>query len=128
MTVYAIAMFSIGDPGAYERYQARFMGVMENLSAPKNHSVECRRIVRGVARRNRTIFAADRILARDTHRSWQSEKGHIGKAMLSRYAGVLDSPLYYIAGPSVMVSGLRATLNDSGVDDDDIRTEEFPGY
>ena len=28
MKVYAIAMFSIGDPAAYERYQARFMGVM----------------------------------------------------------------------------------------------------
>ncbi len=48
--------------------------------------------------------------------------------MLSRYAGDLDLPLYYIESPPGMVSGLRAMLNDNGVDDDDIRTEEFPGY
>ena len=43
MTVYAIAMFSIGDPGAYERYQARFMGVMNRyegqLLAADKHPV-----------------------------------------------------------------------------------------
>jgi hypothetical protein len=27
-----------------------------------------------------------------------------------------------------MVAGLRAMLNDAGIDDDDIRTEEFTGY
>jgi ferredoxin-NADP reductase len=62
------------------------------------------------------------------NRPWQGEKGYIGTAMLSRYAGGLDSPLYYLAGPPGMVNGLRTMLNDNDVDDDDIRTEEFPGY
>jgi ferredoxin-NADP reductase len=63
-----------------------------------------------------------------SHRPWQGEKGQINQAMLSRHAGGLDSPVYYIAGPPGMVAGLRAVLNSNGVDDDDIRTEEFPGY
>jgi hypothetical protein len=53
-----------------------------------------------------------------SRKPWQGEKGHICKAMLSRYAPDLDLPLYYIAGPPGMVSGLRAMLNDNGVDDD----------
>lgn len=43
MTVYAIAMFSIRDPAAYERYQARFVGVMNRykgqLLAADKHPV-----------------------------------------------------------------------------------------
>jgi hypothetical protein len=38
------------------------------------------------------------------------------------------SPIYYIAGPPGMVKGLHAMINGTGVDDDDIRTEEFDGY
>lgn len=74
------------------------------------------------------LFIATVTHLEKSRKPWQGEKGHIGKAMLSRYAGDLDLPLYYIAGPPGMVSGLRAMLNDNGVDDDDIRTEEFPGY
>jgi ferredoxin-NADP reductase len=38
------------------------------------------------------------------------------------------SPIYYVAGPPAMVKTGRAMLNDAGIDDDDIRTEEFGGY
>jgi Na+-transporting NADH:ubiquinone oxidoreductase subunit NqrF len=48
--------------------------------------------------------------------------------MLSKYLNDLRGPIYYIAGPPVMVSGLRKMLVASGVDEDDIRTEEFAGY
>ena len=37
-------------------------------------------------------------------------------------------PIYYIAGPPAMVAALRSMLNEAGVDDDDIRTEDFTGY
>jgi hypothetical protein len=40
----------------------------------------------------------------------------------------LTGPIYYIAGPPQMVAGLRMMLNKAGIDDDDIRTEEFTGY
>jgi len=34
----------------------------------------------------------------------------------------------YIAGPPTMVQGARRTLSELGIDEDDIRTEEFAGY
>jgi ferredoxin-NADP reductase len=48
--------------------------------------------------------------------------------MLSRYLLGLNGPIYYIAGPSGMVSAMTALLNSSGISDDDIRTEEFGDY
>jgi Mn2+/Fe2+ NRAMP family transporter len=36
--------------------------------------------------------------------------------------------LYYSAGPPAMVAGMRAMLLSAGVDEDDIRTEDFAGY
>jgi|SRR5687767_4355153 len=37
-------------------------------------------------------------------------------------------PVFYAAGPPAMVGTLRETLNRAGVDDDDIRSEDFVGY
>ena len=59
---------------------------------------------------------------------WRGERGRITADMLSRFLKDAVSPVYYIAGPPAMVSGLRAVLNSLGVDDDDIRVEEFAGY
>jgi ferredoxin-NADP reductase len=62
------------------------------------------------------------------HMDWPYEKGHINREMLSRYLLGLNGPIYYIAGPSGMVSAMTALLNSSGISDDDIRTEEFGDY
>ena len=59
---------------------------------------------------------------------WNGETGWIDKEMLSRYLGELHGPIFYIAGPPAMVRGMRKMLAASGVDEDDIRTEEFAGY
>jgi ferredoxin-NADP reductase len=48
--------------------------------------------------------------------------------MLSRYLLGLQGPIYYIAGPSGMVTAMTDLLTSSGVSDDDIRTEEFGDY
>jgi hypothetical protein len=40
----------------------------------------------------------------------------------------LARPIYYVAGPPQMVTGLRTILNKAGINDDDSRTEEFTGY
>jgi Na+-transporting NADH:ubiquinone oxidoreductase subunit NqrF len=61
-------------------------------------------------------------------RSWGGETGFIDQEMLSRYLKRAASPIYYIAGPPAMVTALREMLNHAGVDDDDIRMEEFAGY
>jgi ferredoxin-NADP reductase len=59
---------------------------------------------------------------------WKGETGHISPEMLHRRVGKLRGPIFYIAGPPSMVAAARHTLVDAGVDEDDIRTEEFAGY
>ena len=61
-------------------------------------------------------------------REWHGETGVITRAMLLKYIGDLTLPIYYIAGPPPMVTAMRKTLSQSGVNDDNIRTEEFSGY
>ncbi|MDX1633082.1 MAG: FAD-dependent oxidoreductase [Marinobacter sp.] len=60
--------------------------------------------------------------------SWHGETGHVDKAMLEKYLDDLTKPIYYLDGPPDMVEGLFKVLTDAGVDEDNIRTEEFPGY
>ena len=64
----------------------------------------------------------------NSHRSWRGDTGRIDQAMLSRYLKDAVSRVYYIAGPPEMVKSLHTTVTEFGVDDDDIRTEEFGGY
>lgn len=59
---------------------------------------------------------------------WTGEQGRIDTRMLSRHLPDLHGPLYYAAGPSTMVSGMRDLLMEAGVSDQDVRCEEFPGY
>jgi len=60
--------------------------------------------------------------------AWPYEKGHINREMLTRYLLGLEGPIYYIAGPSGMVTSMTSLLNSSGVSDDDMKTEEFGDY
>jgi ferredoxin-NADP reductase len=48
--------------------------------------------------------------------------------MLGRHLDGVGNPIFYVAGPSGMVRASRTMLVASGVDEDDIRTEEFTGY
>lgn len=59
---------------------------------------------------------------------WEGETERISKEMFDRYAPDRDDAVYYTAGPAGMVAAMRALLNESGVSNDDIRTEEFSGY
>jgi ferredoxin-NADP reductase len=66
---------------------------------------------------------------------WTGTTGHIDRGMIEKYlqgdsspGGDPAGPIHYIAGPPRMVAALRAMLNDGGIDDDDIRTEDFAGY
>ncbi len=61
-------------------------------------------------------------------RPWKGETGLIDQDMLSKYLKGVENAIYYIAGPAAMVGGLHRVLNAHGVDDDDIRIEEFAGY
>src|ERR1700730_12994420 len=60
--------------------------------------------------------------------SWPCETGHINREMLTRHLLGLNGPIYYIAGPSGMVTAMSELLKSSGVNEDDMRTEEFGDY
>jgi ferredoxin-NADP reductase len=63
-----------------------------------------------------------------SRREWKGETGLISQEMLSRHLTSLQGPIYYVAGPPAMVEGMRKMLVGAGVDEDDIRTEDFAGY
>jgi ferredoxin-NADP reductase len=60
--------------------------------------------------------------------AWFGETGFVTEAMLVKHINDLALPIYYIVGPPAMVQAMRELLNDAGVNDDNIRTEEFSGY
>ena len=60
--------------------------------------------------------------------SWRGWTGHISSEMLLAQVGQVRGPVYYIAGPPDMVAATLQTLGSAGVNEDDIRTEEFAGY
>jgi ferredoxin-NADP reductase len=64
----------------------------------------------------------------DPSDAWEGERGHIDASMLGRHLEGMTNAIYYLTGPPGMVQGLRTMLGDAGVDEDDIRTEEFTGY
>ena len=66
---------------------------------------------------------------------WQGETGRLDNTMILRHLKLRDAPvhgtarpIYYIAGPPRMVAALHTMLNGAGIDDDEIRTEDFTGY
>jgi ferredoxin-NADP reductase len=63
-----------------------------------------------------------------SQRAWDGEKGLLTGEMLMKHLASVHGPIYYIAGPPAMVAALRTMLSTAGVDEDDIRTEEFAGY
>jgi ferredoxin-NADP reductase len=63
-----------------------------------------------------------------SRRRWDGERGKINRQMLEKYLGGLPSAIYYITGPPGFVAGMRTMLAETGIDDDNVRTEEFGGY
>lgn len=65
---------------------------------------------------------------RESRMPWQGETRAIDEHLLRQVAADLSTPIYYLAGPPDMVGAIRSALNRAGVDDDDMRSEEFYGY
>jgi ferredoxin-NADP reductase len=59
---------------------------------------------------------------------WTGENGYVNVEMLARFIDDLQAPVYYVAGPGGLVIAMQKTLTDAGVNEADIRTEEFAGY
>lgn len=59
---------------------------------------------------------------------WRGERGYFTAEILKKWLPNLRIPVFYLAGPAGGVTSMRLMLDAAGVSDDDIRTEEFPGY
>ena len=59
---------------------------------------------------------------------WEGETRPIGEELVKRAAKDLPHPVFYVAGPPGMVVAARRALAAAGIDDDDVRSEEFHGY
>jgi ferredoxin-NADP reductase len=73
-------------------------------------------------------FTATMTAIAKSRRQWTGETGVIDREMVLRHVPEPVGPIYYIAGPPAMVAAMRKMLASAGVDEDDIRTEEFSGY
>lgn len=78
-------------------------------------------------RENFRLIAAMTALS-ESDASWAGETGSIDRAMIERAGGSLTEATYYLAGPPGMVEAMRQVLDEAGVSDDAVRSEEFYGY
>ena len=74
------------------------------------------------------VFVPTMTQAGEPPEIWKGETGYITKALIDKYVRDGANAVYYAAGPQAMVAAMRKVLNDAGVSDDDIKTEEFSGY
>jgi ferredoxin-NADP reductase len=60
--------------------------------------------------------------------SWQGETGYITSSLIKKYAPNLATPIFYLCGSPAMVNALQETLLEMGIEQEKIRSEDFPGY
>ena len=60
--------------------------------------------------------------------SWPGSTGPIDRSLLTKYVEDVRSPIYYISGVSGMVSAMKKLILDSGVPEENVRSEEFDGF
>lgn len=59
---------------------------------------------------------------------WHGRSGKINAEFIRSVIVKPSRPIFYVVGPPAMVAGIRQLLNGLGIDDDDIRSEDFSGY
>ncbi len=59
---------------------------------------------------------------------WSGDTQTIDRAWLQQAIVGLADPIFYVAGPPSMVAAMQQLLLSAGIDEDDVRSEEFFGY
>lgn len=59
---------------------------------------------------------------------WVGDTALIDAAFIQSKVKNLPAPIFYVSGPPSLVQAMQATLAKAGVDEDDVRSEEFYGY
>jgi len=60
--------------------------------------------------------------------AWQGRRGYVDTRMIREVLASAEPFLFYVAGPERMVAGVTQARIEAGVSQDNVRTEEFPGY
>lgn len=68
------------------------------------------------------------ILTMTQDETWEGEKRKIDSQFIKDYTLKLKKPMFYIAGPPVMVEATVNSLHGIGVKQEDIKEENFSGY
>ena len=61
-----------------------------------------------------------------TEGSWQGRQGRIDEKMIREFQ--IENPIYYSCGPPKMVEVMTEILRKIGIDEDNIKIENFTGY
>lgn len=67
-------------------------------------------------------------LTDESPKEWGFETGKIDRQMLSRHLTELNAPVYYVVGPPAMVAAMKELLDDIGIDELQVKSEDFAGY
>lgn len=85
--------------------------------------------LKNLAKRNSNFkFIPTMTEVEKSSQAWSGETGYITVSMIEKYLPNLKASIYYLSGPPDMVASMQKVLNDAGVNDDTIKTEEFTGY
>lgn len=68
------------------------------------------------------------VLTQEDTAKWHGETGHINSELLKKYIPNTDNTLFYLAGPTGMVSAMTQMLTDAGVDSLFIKSEDYGEY
>lgn len=60
--------------------------------------------------------------------SWTGETGFISDTMIKKHVPNLVDPLYYLCGSPGMVTAMQELLAEMEINEDNLQTEDFPGY
>lgn len=60
--------------------------------------------------------------------NWTDQTGRINKEIITRHVKKPESSLFFIVGPEKMGQTIEEYLIDLGIDDDNIKREDFAGY
>lgn len=68
------------------------------------------------------------IMTQENSINWHGETGHINSELLMKYIPTTDNTLFYLAGPTGIVSAMTQLLTEAGIDSLFIKSEDYGEY
>ena len=110
---------------------AAFLEELRNLEKENNNFKLVATMTAPTARPDRSGGegrSPDQSVGEKSKQAWLGETGFINKEMIQKYLKDLNSPIYYMSGPPMMVKAMRELAEKIGISNDNIKFEEFAGY